>query len=138
MSKTEYSRTCDFILTPIYISVTHRWLENTYLDVILCVPLDFPLLTMLFSAPHMIESPCYFPTAITLHTSCVSSIFILQMKDLFKIYPSMYDMTIFVWKINAQSKLEKILSTFYYQFFRQLDPPWTAMIRKWCHYDAGT
>ena len=70
----------------------------------------------------MVRSPCYFPTAITLYTDSVSSLAMHQLKDLFKIYSSMYNTTIVVCKISAQSKLEKILSTFYYQFFWPLEP----------------
>ena len=100
----------------------------------LCILLDFPLLAMLYSAPHTVRSPCYFPTAITLHTDCASSIAIPQMKDLFIIYSSMYDTTIFVRPISAKSKLEKILSTFYYQFFWPLEPPLTTMNRMLCNH----
>ena len=88
----------------------------------MCILLDFLLFAMLYSAPHMVRSPCYFPTAITLYTDSVSSLAMHQLNYLFKIYSSMYNTTIVVCKISAQSKLEKILSTFYYQFFWPLEP----------------
>ena len=49
----------------------------------------------------------HFPTAITLHTNDVSSLALPQMKDLLKVYSSVYDTTILVSKISTPSKLEK-------------------------------
>ena len=76
----------------------------------------------------MVKSPGNFLTNITLHTGHALSlaIIIYQMKDLFKIYTSMCNAPICISAISAKSKLEKIHSTFYYQLFWQLEPPWTG------------
>ena len=63
-----------------------------------------------------------FLTAITLHEYRILSHAISQMKDLFKIYLSMYDTTVFVNQNSGKSKLENYPSTFYCQNIWQMEP----------------
>ena len=95
----------------------------------LCMTLDFPLLAMLYSAPHTVKSPCYFQTAITLYTCHVSSLAISQMKDLFNIYSPMYDRTIFACIFSAKSEHKKFLVHFITKFldrWNHSELPWTG------------
>ena len=123
--KLNISRKCDLILTAIFISIIYCWLENTFLNIkrwyIVCT-IRFPVICdVILGAAYGQISLLFSNDYNSLHRQCIIAC-MHQLKDLFKIYSSMYNTTIVVCKISAQSKLEKILSTFYYQFFWPLEP----------------